>query len=43
MMDNDHVDAEFGKPLRLDERGMCRVTTIAAGDGTKMIKCFNDG
>jgi hypothetical protein len=28
MMDNDGVDVEFGKRRRLDERGMCRVTTI---------------
>jgi hypothetical protein len=28
MMDNDHVDVEFGKRRRLDERGMCKVVTI---------------
>ncbi len=34
------MDAEFGKPLRLDERGMCKVMTI---DGGLLIKCFDDG
>lgn len=37
------LDVESGTTRRSDERGMCRVTAIAAGDGTKIIKCFDDG
>jgi hypothetical protein len=37
------LDVESGTTRMSDERGMCRVTTIAAGDGTKIIKCFDDG
>ncbi len=32
------MDVEFGKRRRLDERGMCRATTSAEGDGTLVKK-----